>query len=50
MKKEVTRIDGVEVFFEARQQLYNEPEMTLDEINAEISDVRASRKSNDQHI
>ena len=50
MKKEVTRIEGLEAFLDARQQLYNEHEMTLDEINAEISDVRANRKSNDEHI
>lgn len=42
--KEVTRTEGLEAFFEARQQLYGEPEMSLDEINAEIAAVRKARK------
>lgn len=49
-QREATRTDGLEAFWDARQQLYNESEMTLDEINAEISDARVNRRINDEHI
>lgn len=40
----ITRTDGLNAFYEARKQMAGEPELTLDEINAEISAVRNERK------
>ena len=40
----ITRTDGLNAFYEARRQMAGEPELTLDEINAEISAVRNDRK------
>lgn len=40
----VTRGDALEAFYSARQQMKDEPEMSLDEINEEIKAVRAARK------
>ena len=41
----VTRADAVNAFHELRKQAADIPEMTMDEINAEISAVRAERKA-----
>ena len=43
-KQTVTRADALNAFYEARKQMEDEPEMSLDEINAEITAVRAERK------
>lgn len=45
--KKVTRQDGWEAFHEMRRQVQDAglPEMTLDDINAEIAEVRAERKA-----
>lgn len=43
-EKTITRTDALCAFYEARQQMLGKPEMTLDEINAEIEAVRAERK------
>lgn len=40
----ITRVEAKNAFHELRQQAQDIPEMTLDEINAEIMDVRAERK------
>ncbi len=40
----ITRADALNAFYEARQQMASEPEMSLDEINAEITAARATRK------
>lgn len=40
----ITRADAKNAFWELRQQASEVPEMTLDEINAEISAVRGERK------
>ena len=46
-RKKVTRQEGWEAFHEMRRQVQaaGVPEMTLDEINAEIAEVRAERKA-----
>ena len=46
-RKKVTRQEGWEAFHEMRRQVQTAgiPEMTLDEINAEIAEVRAERKA-----
>ena len=41
----VTRADGVKAFHEIRRQLADVPEMSLEEINAEIAEIRAERKA-----
>ena len=41
----ITRTDAVNAFWEARKQAADVPEMSLEEINAEISAVRKERKS-----
>ena len=41
----VTRSDGLDAFYEARKQLSDIPEMSLEEINAEIAEARAARKA-----
>lgn len=41
----VTRTDGINAFREIRRQLADVPEMSLDEINAEIAEIRAERKA-----
>ena len=41
----ITRGDALDAFYSARQQMADEPEMSLEEINAEISAARADRKS-----
>jgi addiction module antitoxin, relB/dinJ family len=43
-EQSVTRADAIEAFYEARKQRADAPEMSLDEINQEISAVRTSRK------
>ena len=40
----ITRADAKNAFYELREQAADVPEMSLDEINAEISAVRAERK------
>lgn len=40
----VTRAEARRAFYELREQASDVPEMTLDEINAEIAEVRAERK------
>lgn len=40
----ITRVEAKNAFHELRQQAQDIPEMTLDEINAEIMEVRAERK------
>lgn len=40
----LTRADALDAFYEARRQMADVPEMTLDEINAEIAAARAERK------
>ena len=40
----LTRADGVNAFYEARQQMAGEPELFLEEINAEIRAARKDRK------
>ena len=39
----ITRADALRAFYEARKQMEEEPEMTMDEINEEINAVRAER-------
>lgn len=41
----VTRADALDAFDELRRQAADVPEMTLDEINAEIRETRAARKA-----
>lgn len=41
----VTRTDGVNAFRLIRKQLAGVPEMSLEEINAEIEEIRAERKA-----
>ena len=43
-EKTITRAEARNAFYELRRQAADVPEMTLDEINAEISAVRAERK------
>lgn len=40
----LTREDALDAFYEARRQMADAPEMTLDEINAEIAAARSERK------
>ena len=40
----VTRTDALNAFYQARQELADTPEMSLEEINAEIQASRAARK------
>lgn len=40
----VTRAEGLAAFEELRQQASEVPEMTLDEINAEIAEVRKEKR------
>lgn len=40
----ITRVEAKNAFYELRKQAADVPEMSLDEINAEISAVRAERK------
>ena len=40
----ITRTEAKNAFYELRGQAADVPEMSLDEINAEISAVRAERK------
>lgn len=40
----ITRAEAKNAFYELREQAADVPEMSLDEINAEISAVRAERK------
>ncbi len=40
----ITRADALNAFYEARKQMENEQELSLDEINAEIAAARAERK------
>ncbi len=44
-EEQVSRKDGISAFREIRKQLSDIPEMTLDEINAEIDEIRAERKA-----
>ena len=44
-KSELTRKDALSVIEEARKQMADMPEMTLDEINAEIHAARMERKA-----
>lgn len=43
-EKTITRATAKNAFYELRRQAADVPEMTLDEINAEISAARAERK------
>lgn len=43
-KNMITRAEAKNAFYELREQAADVPEMSLDEINAEISAVRAGRK------
>lgn len=43
-EKTITRTEARSAFYELRQQAANLPDMSLDEIDAEISAVRAERK------
>jgi DNA-damage-inducible protein J len=43
-EKTITRAEALNAFYEARRQSADLPEMSLDEINAEISAARAERK------
>lgn len=43
LEETITRSDGLEAFYEARRQLADVPEMTLEEINAEIGAARKDR-------
>jgi DNA-damage-inducible protein J len=43
-ENKVTRAEGLAAFDTLRQQSADLPEMSLDEINAEISEVRKNRK------
>lgn len=40
----ITRTEAKNAFYELRRQAADVPEMSLDEINAEISTIRAERK------
>ena len=40
----ITRAEAKNAFYELREQAADVPEMSLDEINAEISAVRTERK------
>lgn len=40
----ITRMEAKKAFYELREQAVNLPDMTIDEINAEIAAVRAERK------
>ena len=40
----ITREDALNAFYEAGKQMADKPEMSLDEINAEITAARAARK------
>lgn len=40
----VTRTDALEAFYQARAQMSELPEMSLEEINNEIKEARAERK------
>lgn len=44
-KQTVTRVEAQNAFYELRHQVTDIPEMTLDEINAEILAVRKERKT-----
>ena len=43
-EKTITRVEAKSAFYALREQASDIPEMSLDEINAEISAVRAERK------
>lgn len=40
----ITRTEAKTAFYALREQAADVPEMSLDEVNAEIADVRAERK------
>lgn len=40
----ITKSEGLEAFYEMRKQAADVPEMTLEEINNEISEVRKERR------
>jgi len=42
--RDITRTDALDAFYLARQQMKDKLEITLDEINAEISAARTERK------
>lgn len=44
-EKTITRTEALGIFNELRQEAANVPEMSLDEINAEIAEARAARKA-----
>ena len=44
----ITRADGISAFYEIRKHLADMPEMSLDEINQEIAEIRAERKANNE--
>ena len=44
-EKNLTRAEAIKIIDDAREQLADVPEMSLDEINAEISAARAERKA-----
>lgn len=41
----ITRADGINALHAIRKQLADMPEMSLEEINAEIAEIRAERKA-----
>ena len=41
----ITRSDGIKALYEIRRQLADVPEMSLEEINAEIAEIRTERKA-----
>lgn len=41
----ITRSEGINAFHEIRKQLADVPEMSLEEINAEIAEIRAERRA-----
>ena len=43
-EEKITRVEAKRAFHDLRKQAVDIPEMTLDEINAEIAEVRAERK------
>ena len=44
-KKEISTNEAMRIFEKARNEFTNVPEMSLDEINAVIAEVRAERKA-----
>ncbi len=45
LEDDITRADGINAFHEIRRQLADVPEMSLEEINAEIAEIREERRA-----